>query len=881
MTVVLLSGCGSDDSDFSSTTRMSELDKRSSISGETVVEGVATKGVMQFAKVSVFELDAQGRKLMQVGETETDEEGIYRVTLADGYKHGVLEVVVSVANPRTKMICDAFQCGARFAGGAVTLPDDFTLHALASGDNFQDGEQSISVSAWTSLASERSRALVNQGYRINDALRRADAELNELLGFNIRKSRSRSLSQITDSGSVETQYAVMNAAAAEILFDHGNFSTERFGRFSRSMNDGSLAADDFVTPRKLAGAIESVLQRSVRLNHQATAALNNLSGRLATSSEWTPGFNDDLLLTANATKAEKIAAFQRFISPIRSWIGVIEELDKDALQLIAGVDREAIAKAVDEGSQAQLKFIGDLVSQSSGYMSANLDNLKDVLTSGGPIHFAYRDWRGRQVGAIALSFPDGDGFTINLEGSVVGESSANFLPFSIRIATEISRIEVISATEQRFRSLLEQRKLLISGHVGDRQGVRRLVLNELSLTLSPTDVAQAATAAENMQSIGLLGDIRIHNADASFAGRIEVNFVRPHKEITWLNGTTSTPVSLRSFKLRGDFSTAEGISTSTLVSVNLRNATAIDLVAWYEGGSEKRFIEFPISDEDLSALAKQLFPITGLMQDLHSFSKVKIDAFENHLHARGFSGQRELPDFKACLEDPQTILESMGEVNLLDEYEAKRACAEATLLPHTIEQRAQLSTEFRRWRDEVVRDYLEHHYGADKELASRIEALDVWADLWTTPDLSLRGRMGIQFRLPEFEESESNFVEGAFTLSTWVSVPELQSAQLTATVDRNSYRGGMLLATVAARGGSYSLSLAAADIDNPRSVSLRLFNAQGYELNIDISFHDGELSRLSGTASINDETVGLLEMRGDLPFLVYPNGGQTVMESLL
>ncbi|MCW8196760.1 hypothetical protein F6455_18360 [Proteobacteria bacterium 005FR1] len=828
---------------------------------------------MQFAKVTAFELDSTGRQLGKVGETETDEDGSYELTLADDYTPGVIEIVVSVTDGQTKMICDALRCGDASTGAAVDLPGDFSMHSLVVVSQAQTAV-SASISPWTSMAAERAKTLLSQGNSLPDAVRQSNAEINELVGFNLEKSRSRGLSQVAGAGNEESQYAILNAAAAELLFADGTFSTERFRAFIQAMNDGILAQGDAFTPGQLAKAIESVLDRNAQLDHQAIAALNNLVGRLAAADDGgvDPGYDDDLDVGDDAVTAEKIAAFQRFLSQVRTWVGVIEGLDEGALKQAVAVDSDTIERLVDEGSQAQLKFLGDLVSQSRGHLTGNFEGLQDLIVGGGTTTMDYLNWEGEKVGTITLSFSHSDGFQIGIGGSLVGKDNTVFLPFDLTLATDISLAELMAATEESFPQLFANSKIVLSGRIEDGQGTSTLLLNELSLAMG---------AAEH-PTMTLLGDVGIRNQGVQFSGLIEVTLVRLSDEGVWLEGLESSPVSLRRFRLAGEFSSDDGVSTSSMVAVNLRNAAHIDILSWLQHSGAQRYVEVPVIGNDLPPFARYLFPNTVLMET--GFGRVVLNesGMEGYLHARGYTGANGASEYKACLDNAAEVLGSAGYGHYLDIYEEKKACAEAFYVPQVVEHNGPFDSEFRQWLTALVEKYIARRYGNDLELAAGIQAERIWLDIETDPFLAKSGRMGVQFRLPEFQETEERFLEGSFTLSSRVNIPELHSAQLTATIDRTSFRGGSVIATVAAEGKTYSLALSTDDIDTPEAVNLRLFNAQGYELNINATLSGGELNALDGEALIDGEAIGSLELRdGSMPFIVYPNGDETVMESLL
>src|SRR5690606_14372364 len=111
----------------------------------------------------------------------------------------------------------------------------------------------------------------------------------------------------------------------------------------------------------------------------------------------------------------------------------------------------------------------------------------------------------------------------------------------------------------------------------------------------------------------------------------------------------------------------------------------------------------------------------------------------------------------------------------------------------------------------------------------------------------------VRYQLPDLETA-TNFAKAAFSASVKVNIPELQAAQVTATVNRTALKGGSALANVIWNGGDYSIAVSSPDVDAAGVINLRFFTSQGYELNIQaqVDAHRA-LTDMTGKALLNGE----------------------------
>ena len=155
---VLISGCGGGSDSASS-------------AASTIVEGSVVKGPMAKAKVSFFKAGADGKQGDLLQETESDDNGAYRVTLSN--YSGVVIAVASVVPGKTMMYDEAM-------GKAIRPAADFILRASFSAESGKNSDAQINP--FTDVAT--TAALAKNGGLTRDNVAQANSELATTLGFN-------------------------------------------------------------------------------------------------------------------------------------------------------------------------------------------------------------------------------------------------------------------------------------------------------------------------------------------------------------------------------------------------------------------------------------------------------------------------------------------------------------------------------------------------------------------------------------------------------------------------------------------------------------------------------------------------------------------------
>src|SRR5690606_38062814 len=180
-----------------------------------------------------------------------------------------------------------------------------------------------------------------------------------------------------------------------------------------------------------------VLTTTPNIDPTVAAAVRTQVAQLEVAGDqgFRPSYDEDLAVDEGASEADKIAAFQKFVSQTRSWIASIEALDSDELSAAIAVDADTISQLVDEDTQGQFQFLGELLSQVSDFLAANASDVQDLIRNGGNTAVDIQNTENTSVGTVTLSFANNNGLVIGMKGSLSGQANSTFLPFDLRLAT--------------------------------------------------------------------------------------------------------------------------------------------------------------------------------------------------------------------------------------------------------------------------------------------------------------------------------------------------------------------------------------------------------------------------------------------------------------
>lgn len=606
---------------------------------QSTVTGSAIKGVMRNAPVTIFEVTDTSEE--KVGEARTNDAGEYTVTLSDSYNGGLLRVVAG-ADAQTVMICDASRCGEDADGNPILkgqavsgLPNSFALSALAERPANSTAIEA-SVSAWSTMAERRAKAL---GGDRRAAARQANAEVSELAGFDIARTRARAVtSDIGDATEQEQVSAVMNAVVAELLYQDTS-STDigsKLERFAAALEDGSLgSSENEYSVADIAKRVREVVDSTAGLSGNAVDSINNQATvyEVASNSEdgLKPSYDPEQAVGEDTTAQEKIEKFQRFVTQTKSWVQSIEALDSEALGASVDLDVNLAQNALRGLREGQLQFVAEVVDQVLKQLSGNPELVASLVNGGGNHDFSIEASEGVEASNVTLNVTDDSGLTLNLTGNVTPAGSAQ-IPFGISLETSIPG-SALDTNPEVLTRLGASNSLKLSGQIGD-QTTDRLILNDLALTLVLAnsvglDEALGEIAGEDIvaafQSGSFVGDIEAISKDGNrFVGELSAELVRLQDSGRFYQGLGDEAVSLKSLRVAGDFESLDGNRFRSSLRFNLNNASTFDSLAWANYSNQNVFLDVSASYDAVAGLAGDFTPADNSLRNY-----IYVDSFTN------------------------------------------------------------------------------------------------------------------------------------------------------------------------------------------------------------------------------------------------------------
>ncbi|MFC1750089.1 hypothetical protein ACFL2V_14915 [Pseudomonadota bacterium] len=220
--------------------------------------GTAAKGIIKEGIVTAEEFSSTGMAIADVGQTRTNENGKYQLTLTDNYTGGPIQVTIT-KDSLTQMKCDVPQgCGTRTDGsndsnantnidfGEWYKPASLTMKAMVRAAT--EGETiSANITPYTHLAAERA---LSQAELNTLVVAQANSEVSNLLGVDIMTAQ---LLDITDAavvakaGSTDIAYAALASAVATLADVDSNGEPDigsALNELVDSFAGGRLIADD-------------------------------------------------------------------------------------------------------------------------------------------------------------------------------------------------------------------------------------------------------------------------------------------------------------------------------------------------------------------------------------------------------------------------------------------------------------------------------------------------------------------------------------------------------------------------------------------------------------------------------------------------------------
>lgn len=573
------------------------------------VAGAAVKGVLKNAAVTIFELSGSGERT-EVGASKTNDDGEYEVQLSGNYQGGLLEVEVTSVPGQTRMVCDASACGTVEKGQDFDIPSGFKMTALVEKES---GSAKISapVTAWSTMASNRAKALVSEGLSYSDASRRASSEVSLVAGFDVSRTTARDISDLAGASEKEVQAAAMNAVIAEAVFSVGDggvldFVT-RFEQLSKVLDDGALDDNDGELRTALADATVKVSQDStIQLAESVRKELDSVANQVKEGID-----------VSNSTDSE--LSFRGFVSQVRAWANSIESVNSEELSAAVKADSETIKNIFSASTEGQFAFLGHVLDAANEFLLNSPEQVSVLINNGGSKSVTVEDDNGRTVGAATLKFSDNNGLSIEITGQAgTGEV---FEPVNLVMATSIpvSQLDVVAQPDREgsinllINSLQKENSIALSGTIGSDL----IALNNLSLNLSLQESITASAAGGMMDeadsieakfaSAKLAGQVTINSAEGDrFSGDLEVGLTRLKDADLPYSALNFTRISVERFRVSGEFDSAnpEVGSFSASAALNIRNGAEFDVLSWGEYSSQTRWLPLSATEEELGFMSQ-------------------------------------------------------------------------------------------------------------------------------------------------------------------------------------------------------------------------------------------------------------------------------------
>lgn len=842
-----------------------------STSTSSVVSGSAVKGVMKNAIVTAYELDDAGDQLKpSVGSTTTDNQGEYRVELGDNYGGGIIEIEITT-NSETRMVCDASKCGTVDKGDEVALPTDFKLNAIGKA-SASGSSVSVPVTAWSTMAAKRAKALLakalvdGESKTVADAAKQAKAEVSQVAGFDIENTAARGISNLEGASASEKQAAVMNAAVAELVFAsnsaEGEDEATKLDSFSDALNDGKIdsSADDSFSPASLSAAVKGVVESSTAdLDDETKESLNNQTAQLdAAGDSLDTSYDENLNIDDTASQPEKIAAFKSFVSEFRTWASSINDTavaledETSPISEALDVDVETVKNVFTQAGVS-----GELVSRVLGVFFDQLSGTKGRAAlvnalDNGDTFTANQEWTDEEdttvkgsMDATLVFEATASGLKATASGQV-SQIEGQSRDFELTISTSLSRSDLdLTYDAEKVRSLLVDNNINVSGTISEVGGAERAVMDLVASLGLSEDISSGSVGIsgdeveEKFNSLSLNGSIALTDPEAaSFDGEVSVSVVKMTN--TRLSGLDE-PFSPSAFSLSGDFTAASGRTFNISTSLNSSSAQRFNLFTYLDYNDTTDAFDFDVEREKVLEFVEYDDSVQSYSFYIVSNAECDVDGSGNML-----VGERVA--FSTWFNSELGFND--GNCNILDSAE------NAAL-------------------DELITNQLVSAVGETVAAESGIEQVWVYGD----SDSALAS-VDADIAFPSLETAD-DFVNLSVNIAAGVSLVDLPKATAVVTLSRSTLNGASALTNVSWDGGSYKLKVSTAElnVENPE-VKLEFWNPQGFRLEAVGSETADGVQSLTGNAFINGEDIGDVELRNGVPVITYPNDEETMFETL-
>jgi hypothetical protein len=537
------------------------------------ISGEAAKGIIKFATVTAYELNATGSSVRTVGTSETDASGKYSLNVASsaGYTGGPLKLVLSAkSDGSTKMACDVSAgCGAGVAFGQdYVLPLTFTLVAYQQSAS-NGATVTAQITPYTSMAAARIQAQIQVGSTLDNTLvANATSEVSQMVGVDVSKTEPVDITNptaVAAAGPDALQYAAFNAGIGNVAFASGNFEAG-ITAAANSFADGKFDSTDAVSIASIVAAVNTEALGTPALNTTTlTATLASITTNTTVAGVYDPAPSSTATLTA-------VAQAKGLVSQTRTWGNQIAALKTPAdAAAVSVTTAKAVLNSTSNGLagwffhnaayaiktvKTQAMSAGGLQATSYSFPISYWDAQNNPVSGTGTVTVASNSSGNLMLTisapAIAGVTTSGTVTTPLLSSSILGTQQT-----SVALASGLSTLSVTGSAS--------------TSSPATSFTVKNGTLN---MTLSSLVNSSTATKADlvNISSMSFNGDVTLAANGVTFEGTGSINLVANNV------ANDFAPISVQKISVSGTFTDSSNNSANASATVTFNNAATFDVI---------------------------------------------------------------------------------------------------------------------------------------------------------------------------------------------------------------------------------------------------------------------------------------------------------------
>ena len=360
-TLLAACGGGSSDSGTSNTTPAVT---------EGTITGTASKGILQKALVTAYKVTADGKKGDKLISAITNNDGTYSLKVS-GYSGAVLLEMTSSSD--TTMLCDnTAGCGEVAFGQAVSATS-LTLQSVLPE---LKATNKTAITPFTHLASKYAEKNGYNKANIEAALTQI-ADLFNLPALN-ETTPVNAAGDLASATATEQQYAVMNAAIAQLAGTVANIST-KLNELATEINSksgqlqSSGAAANKIDLEDVLTAAKNVAE-SGKLNHLDAGLKTILAAQLATAENST---NNTTATPSSGAGLTDLAKAKAFVNSTSLLLATLQQYDDQSF--VDTLENKVLAiKALTNGDQ----MMPEAVSAATTILATSIEQSQASHTLG-------------------------------------------------------------------------------------------------------------------------------------------------------------------------------------------------------------------------------------------------------------------------------------------------------------------------------------------------------------------------------------------------------------------------------------------------------------------------------------------------------------------